>query len=341
MNGGAPRLTSREKLALAHAMSSGAPDAVDAALPAKGLFALPFMRRALRKQGADVAAEAQAVLNGEHHNDAQAAPAKQAPSRRAFGGTAAALRGAEAAQAASGSESASGDEDEDAEGARGRRRESDAAEARMAGADAARRASGAAAESVRVISNKAAPHSRGAVSMQADGVVEASLPSVVLSAKPHSKVATADTRSAPAQAHALRANAPDEAPAAQAAPQATSQRTLASPLPKASNSETGRAADDAAAAEASGVVPVDTAAAMAAAFAGDDVVADFEAEKAEAAKESTEGVADPQALPGWGTWASTKREPRCALCAALQTLQTACARIFALASLAAGVAGCA
>ena len=37
-----------------------------------------------------------------------------------------------------------------------------------------------------------------------------------------------------------------------------------------------------------------------------DVVADFEAEKADAVKESTEGIEDPQALPGWGTWANNQ-----------------------------------
>jgi Utp14 protein len=50
---------------------------------------------------------------------------------------------------------------------------------------------------------------------------------------------------------------------------------------------------------------------MAAAFAGDDVVAEFEEQKADAAKETIQDVEDPQALPGWGTWANSKREPKC------------------------------
>jgi U3 small nucleolar RNA-associated protein 14 len=49
--------------------------------------------------------------------------------------------------------------------------------------------------------------------------------------------------------------------------------------------------------------------ALQAAFAGDDVVGEFEREKAEAVQESAAGVEDPTNLPGWGGWASNKREP--------------------------------
>ena len=77
-----------------------------------------------------------------------------------------------------------------------------------------------------------------------------------------------------------------------------------------------------AATSASGVVPVDTAAALAAAFAGDDVAADFEASKGEAAQESVAAVEEPQGLPGWGSWASSKREPKCACRPFLRHLST-------------------
>ena len=46
------------------------------------------------------------------------------------------------------------------------------------------------------------------------------------------------------------------------------------------------------------------------AFAGDDVMADFEKDKAEAAQESTAGVEEVGGLPGWGLWANRKREPQ-------------------------------
>lgn len=53
-----------------------------------------------------------------------------------------------------------------------------------------------------------------------------------------------------------------------------------------------------------------------AAFAGDDVVAEFERDKAEAARESTDAVEDPTSLPGWGSWAKAGRDPECASSAA-------------------------
>ena len=61
------------------------------------------------------------------------------------------------------------------------------------------------------------------------------------------------------------------------------------------------------------MVKADAKAELMAAFAGDDVVAEFEKEKEEAVKESVDGIEDVQALKGWGTWASSKREPRCVL----------------------------
>lgn len=50
---------------------------------------------------------------------------------------------------------------------------------------------------------------------------------------------------------------------------------------------------------------------MLAAFAGDDVAAEFERDKEDAMQASAAAVEEPSALPGWGTWASSKREPRC------------------------------
>jgi hypothetical protein len=81
---GGARLTSREKLALADAIQNGSTQGVEDMLPCKGLFAMPFMRRALKLQGAQVAKEAQEVM------DAEAAVAGLPdgglmPSRQAFG----------------------------------------------------------------------------------------------------------------------------------------------------------------------------------------------------------------------------------------------------------------
>jgi hypothetical protein len=60
----------------------------------------------------------------------------------------------------------------------------------------------------------------------------------------------------------------------------------------------------------SGMVRADAKAAMMAAFAGDDVVAEFEQEKEDAVQESIKDLDEPLALPGWGVWANSKREPR-------------------------------
>jgi U3 small nucleolar RNA-associated protein 14 len=53
---------------------------------------------------------------------------------------------------------------------------------------------------------------------------------------------------------------------------------------------------------------------ISAAFAGDDVVAEFEKDKAEAAQESLAAVEEPMGLPGWGLWANRKREPQYVPC---------------------------
>ena len=51
-------------------------------------------------------------------------------------------------------------------------------------------------------------------------------------------------------------------------------------------------------------------AAIMAAFAGDDVVAEFQRDKDAQVQESVEHVEEPSSLPGWGTWTNAKREPR-------------------------------
>lgn len=48
---------------------------------------------------------------------------------------------------------------------------------------------------------------------------------------------------------------------------------------------------------------------IAQAFAGDDVIADFEAEKQEEAEKEGPKIEAPSLLPGWGTWASNQKEP--------------------------------
>lgn len=48
---------------------------------------------------------------------------------------------------------------------------------------------------------------------------------------------------------------------------------------------------------------------IAMAFAGDNVTADFEAEKEAEAENELPKLEAPSTLPGWGAWASSQREP--------------------------------
>lgn len=58
------------------------------------------------------------------------------------------------------------------------------------------------------------------------------------------------------------------------------------------------------------------------AFAGDDVAADFAAQKAEEADaEAPAADTSPGMLPGWGSWASAKRMQRDAEAAARKAQQ--------------------
>jgi U3 small nucleolar RNA-associated protein 14 len=61
-------------------------------------------------------------------------------------------------------------------------------------------------------------------------------------------------------------------------------------------------------------VGVSSKEALLAAFAGDDVAAEFEKDKAEVIQEAVAAVEEPTALPGWGVWAGSKREPRYDCC---------------------------
>ena len=49
---------------------------------------------------------------------------------------------------------------------------------------------------------------------------------------------------------------------------------------------------------------------IAEAFAGDDVVAEFEAAKDEEAGRELPKIEAPSLLPGWGTWAGKQKEPQ-------------------------------
>lgn len=49
---------------------------------------------------------------------------------------------------------------------------------------------------------------------------------------------------------------------------------------------------------------------IAEAFAGDDVAAEFEAEKAAEAEKELPKIDEPSLLPGWGAWASHQKEPK-------------------------------
>ena len=48
---------------------------------------------------------------------------------------------------------------------------------------------------------------------------------------------------------------------------------------------------------------------VALAFAGDDVQAEFAADKAAEAEEEAPKVDAPSQLPGWGAWAASQRRP--------------------------------
>ena len=112
---GAIKLSSRDKLALADAIKHGNASELDATLPTKGLFALPFMRRAMQREGAELAEQAQALLDAEKAVDALPAGAGEAlePARRAFGGAVAPSAAGQRDMHGSGSDSDSGNEDED------------------------------------------------------------------------------------------------------------------------------------------------------------------------------------------------------------------------------------
>lgn len=99
-NAGA-KLTSREKLVLMEAIRAGSVPQMEASMPKKGLFALPFMQRMLKQQTVDMAHQAQEILGGEEGQQAGLAPA-----RRVFGG-----QGASAAQMESPDASSSSDQE--------------------------------------------------------------------------------------------------------------------------------------------------------------------------------------------------------------------------------------
>lgn len=60
--GGDAQLSTKDKAELMQAMQQGQLAGMEDALPRKGLFAMPFMRRAIAKQQQDVALEAQDIL---------------------------------------------------------------------------------------------------------------------------------------------------------------------------------------------------------------------------------------------------------------------------------------
>ena len=68
---------------------------------------------------------------------------------------------------------------------------------------------------------------------------------------------------------------------------------------------------------------------VARAFAGDDVVADFAAEKAAEAEAEAPADEGPSLLPGWGAWAGQQRTP--AWIAAAQAKAKKCGPIRAIA----------
>jgi hypothetical protein len=82
------KLSSREKLVLMEAIRVNSATELEASLPKKGLFALPFMRRAVKKQTADIAQEAQEILGADGMDDDHHCQQKDdelAPARQVFG----------------------------------------------------------------------------------------------------------------------------------------------------------------------------------------------------------------------------------------------------------------
>lgn len=250
------------------------------------------MRRALKQQGHDAAEQAQALMDSQDAEKSGGSPRHARPARLVFGAGAgsatqvgAALRGdAQRNDAVGGSESSeSSDEDEDATAA------------------AARRSNVQTAGAFDATMDTAAPAAAPPASVQRRGKQSAMHGAAVRTAPSQQLRASASEQAAAQVDKALLGRIQPHAAQAEPAPNSSAQ-----------SETTLQPAAQAAAPQHKANGSIDTAAALAEAFAGDDVVADFEKDKGEAAQESVGAVEDPKALPGWGTWAHTKREPRCA-----------------------------
>eukprot|EP00892_Ulva_mutabilis_P005106 jgi/Ulvmu1/2968/UM015_0008.1 len=263
-------LSTRDKAELVQAVQQGELGRREGELPEKGLFAMPFMRRALAKQRQVVALEAHDILAAQEAVDGlpsgssgRGSAAEGRTGRIALTGTGGAATRKRLAGAAGISVADApdweGGEEEDAAARTARMQEAAAAEERAA-------AGGGWASARRT------PAATKAVA--AGNSVPASARN--LSWHEHSSGAQ------PSGGDAAHGQAPARASGTDAARDAA-----------AMGQDAVEARRDA----------------LEAAFAGDDVVAEFERDKGEAAKESTEAIEDPAALPGWGAWARNGCEP--------------------------------
>ena len=182
-----PRLTSREKLALAEAIRNGSAAELEGSLPTKGLFAMPFMRRALKQQAQQVAADAADMLRADDP-DAASDQSSPTPARQAFGGGAA-VTTASAETRVPLHETSSGDEDEDREAGAQRRVAAAAAASTRNAAEAegrtdhdrtARSAEAAAGDADRRARIRERAAKIGIAGQGGDGDVLAATPSTVI-----------------------------------------------------------------------------------------------------------------------------------------------------------------
>lgn len=200
-NSAQPRLTNREKLALAEAVRSGSAGDFADSLPKKGLFAMPFMRRALKQQAQQVAADAEDMLRADDPDSAHE-HSGPAPARQAFGGGAAGAPADNNARAPSPA-SSSGDEDEDAE-AGAKRHMAAAAAASRSIASEARAGSALDKHGAAVAAGDADRRARirdgaakvGVAGGAGDGDVLAARPSTVIQVSTHTRATSVALRPA-------------------------------------------------------------------------------------------------------------------------------------------------
>lgn len=345
-------MSSKTRAAALELLEGGSAGA-DGDVPSKGLFALPFMQRAMDRRRLQAQEEARALLeegNGTVEHDG--ATGKSGSGRRAFGGGSEAQRQAErvrrleAAALASDSE-ADSDEREDAEAKAerlGRKLRGEDADQLAGDRDADSGANG-------TVLARAAQHNAVAARDQlfnANGT---------LRERPSKAHVQGSVVVSVGPAPAKRRQAGNGSGGDGSQPEFDRAKEFAGPRPgyvfkkgsqgvgyyldakapsKQANQTTGKKkpqASKAAAAQRKGDVGSDDEGNMRPAgeaavapqgglsqedlirqaFAGDDVAADFAAEKAAEVESELPSEDVPGVMPGWGTWASQQLEPRWAI----------------------------